>query len=187
MVVLSTYGPPHGIWILQCTVGCASDSTVHCIYPFSRSYIITGDSSIESTRHEGLCSLVAANASRMICSCAPHCQIGATLAIMFADVDRFNKICSCTCRQRRSTHLAAMVKRERSPSPTISDPHRPGLVTEGAVRYAPIPEQCRKGYPGFHTSRRIWAEEAKKRLRGYNLEPTRVFIRSVVLDLAGTM
>ena len=70
-----------------------------------------------------------------------------------------------------------MVKRERSPSPNIS---QPDLVTEGAVRYAPIPEKCRKGYPGFQTSRRLWAEEAKKRLREYNLEPVRVFIRSVV-------
>ena len=94
-------------------------------------------------------------------------------------VDRLNNISPPSCRHRcgRDPHLAAMVKRERSPSPNIS---QPDLVTEGAVRYAPIPEKCRKGYPGFQTSRRLWAEEAKKRLREYNLEPVRVFIRSVV-------
>ena len=103
---------------------------------------------------------------------------------MFAEVDRFNKICPCTCPGHCRGHnpnLAAMVKRERSPSPEIP----PELVTEGAVRYAPIPEKCRKGHPGFQMSRRVWAEEAKKRLREQNVEPVRVFIRSVIFAIIG--
>ncbi|KZT70845.1 hypothetical protein DAEQUDRAFT_168979 [Daedalea quercina L-15889] len=75
-----------------------------------------------------------------------------------------------------------MVKRERSPSPTIR--FGPEPITEGAVRYAPMPIKCRKGHPGFQTNRRIWAEDEKRRLWQRNIEPTRVFIRDdgMVID-----
>ncbi|KAH9933435.1 uncharacterized protein B0H18DRAFT_1115437 [Fomitopsis serialis] len=52
-----------------------------------------------------------------------------------------------------------------------------GALTEGALRFAPIPEQCRKGRPGFQANRHAWAAQEKRRLHKLSINVVRVFIR----------
>ncbi|KAI0358302.1 hypothetical protein OH77DRAFT_1421624 [Trametes cingulata] len=89
--------------------------------------------------------------------------------------------------QPRPTEMAAaspIVKRERSPSPMIDDASAPRLVTEGCVRIAPLPPECRTTRPGYKAARQAWTGREVKKLRELGLQPTRVFVREdgMVID-----
>ena len=72
------------------------------------------------------------------------------------------------------------VKRERSPSPSLA----PRLVTEGCVRIAPLPPECRNRQPNFQGARQQLAAAEMKKLRALGLQITRVFTREdgMVID-----
>ena len=72
------------------------------------------------------------------------------------------------------------VKRERSPSPSLT----PRLVTEGCVRIAPLPPECRNKRPNFQAARQQLAAAEMKKLRVLGLEIVRVFTREdgMVID-----
>ena len=74
------------------------------------------------------------------------------------------------------------VKRERSPSPTLNA--APYLITDGCIRIAPLPLECRKTNTGFQAARQRLAASEMKKLRALGLQPTRVFTRDdgMVID-----
>ncbi|KAH9893261.1 hypothetical protein C8Q73DRAFT_791134 [Cubamyces lactineus] len=86
-----------------------------------------------------------------------------------------------------STHAAPpqapAIKRECSASPAL-DADVPHLVTEGCVRIAPLPPECKAGRAGYQNARREWTTREAKKLRELGLKPTRVFIREdgMVID-----
>ncbi|KAI1793442.1 hypothetical protein LXA43DRAFT_215952 [Ganoderma leucocontextum] len=75
------------------------------------------------------------------------------------------------------------VKRERSPSPSLALAP-PRLVTEGCVRIAPLPPECRNRQPNFQTARLQLAATEMKKLRALGLQIVRVFTREdgMVID-----
>lgn len=71
------------------------------------------------------------------------------------------------------------VKRERSPSPPLAR-----LVTQGCVRVAPLPPNCRKTHSGYQAARQELAKAEMDKIRKLGLHPTRVFTREdgMVID-----
>ncbi|PIL25215.1 hypothetical protein GSI_13104 [Ganoderma sinense ZZ0214-1] len=72
------------------------------------------------------------------------------------------------------------VKLERSPSPSLA----PRLVTEGCVRIAPLPPECRNRQPDFQAARQRLAAAEMKKLNALGLQIIRVFTREdgMVID-----
>ncbi|KAI0642371.1 hypothetical protein C8Q79DRAFT_1013653 [Trametes meyenii] len=75
------------------------------------------------------------------------------------------------------------VKRERSPSPALVDTG-PRLITDGCVRFAPLPPECRNGRPGYKAARQNWIAREVQKLHARGLRPTRTFVRDdgLVID-----
>ncbi|KAI0718088.1 hypothetical protein C8T65DRAFT_737603 [Cerioporus squamosus] len=73
------------------------------------------------------------------------------------------------------------VKRERSPSPALDGTR---LITQGCVRIAPLPPNCRKPHSGYLAARQELAKAEMDKLRKLKLQPTRVFTREdgMVID-----
>ncbi|KAM5544209.1 hypothetical protein V8D89_001869 [Ganoderma adspersum] len=77
------------------------------------------------------------------------------------------------------------VKRERSPSPPLA----PRLITEGCVRIAPLPPECRNRQPNFQAARQQLAAAEMKKLRALGLQIVRIFTREdgMVIDWKSTV
>ncbi|KAI0831957.1 hypothetical protein BC628DRAFT_571167 [Trametes gibbosa] len=75
------------------------------------------------------------------------------------------------------------IKRERSPSPAIGNV-APHLITEGCVRIAPLPPECKNTQPGYQAARKAWTAREAKKVRNRGVQPTRVFVREdgMVID-----
>ncbi|KAL7280580.1 hypothetical protein ACG7TL_005514 [Trametes sanguinea] len=82
--------------------------------------------------------------------------------------------------------LPPPVKRERSPTPSLSESSTqvPRLILEGCVRIAPTPLECKSVRPGYQAARQRWTASEVKKLRERGLRPTRVLIREdgMVID-----
>ncbi|KAI0675965.1 hypothetical protein C8Q78DRAFT_1103915 [Trametes maxima] len=85
--------------------------------------------------------------------------------------------------QPQSPETSLPVKRERSPSPVLANTG-PRLVTDGCVRFAPLPPECRAGRSGYKDARQNWVAREVKKLRAQGLQPTRTFVRDdgLVID-----
>ena len=73
------------------------------------------------------------------------------------------------------------IKRERSLSPVLGNAR---LVTEGSLRIAPLPPECRKTLPGYQAARQQLSNREVQRLKALKLKPVRVFTREdgMVID-----
>ncbi|KAL6306232.1 hypothetical protein BKA93DRAFT_168378 [Sparassis latifolia] len=70
------------------------------------------------------------------------------------------------------------IKRERSASPplrTSAAVVRP--VMEGSLRFAPVPEECRRPHPEWQRNRRAWIERECAALQGKGLKILKTFTR----------
>ncbi|KAH9849883.1 hypothetical protein C2E23DRAFT_342536 [Lenzites betulinus] len=78
---------------------------------------------------------------------------------------------------------APAVKPERSPSPVLHDVI-PLAVTEGCVRIAPLPPECKNTRPGYRAARKAWTAREARKLRERGVRPTRIFVRDdgMVID-----
>ncbi|CAL1715360.1 unnamed protein product [Somion occarium] len=68
------------------------------------------------------------------------------------------------------------VKRERSPSPTISTVS-PQPTTQGTYRLAPLPPNCQANFPGFKENRKVWASQERKKLVAKGLVVKKTIMR----------
>ncbi|OCH86945.1 hypothetical protein OBBRIDRAFT_189322 [Obba rivulosa] len=67
------------------------------------------------------------------------------------------------------------VKRERSPSPVLPSAARP--VTEGSIRFAPLPRECRSSTRNYQLNRSRWIKGETSKLQAKGLKVERVFVR----------
>lgn len=76
------------------------------------------------------------------------------------------------------------VKRERSLSPVL--PSSPRVTTEGSIRFAPLPEHCRKAHAQYIANRKAWVDQEVKKLKQINpyIRAVRVLTRDdgMVID-----
>ncbi|EED81886.1 predicted protein [Postia placenta Mad-698-R] len=76
------------------------------------------------------------------------------------------------------------VKRERSLSPVL--PSSPRVTTEGSIRFAPLPEHCRKAHAQYIANRKVWVNQEVKKLKQINpsIRAVRVLTRDdgMVID-----